>query len=86
MTYQETNHRIVHRFQVTLARDNYMRKDRRYEASCTELSGCTVHAATKAEALSRIRKAIKVWLSLANDVMWGGEIEDLIDDDFIIIA
>ena len=81
MVYEETNHTIVHRFQVTLTRCDDEDRDRRYEASVSGLSGCTAHAASKAEALRKIRKAIGVWLDLADRLVGpeGPDVEDLVD-------
>jgi predicted RNase H-like HicB family nuclease len=80
MVYEETNHTIVHRFQVTLTRCDDEDRDQRYEAWCRGLSGCTVHASSKAEALRRIRRAIDVWLDLVDRQMGheGPEVEDFV--------
>ena len=81
MVYEETNHTIVYRFQVSLTRCDDEDRDQRYEASVSGLSGCTAHAASKAEALRKIRKAIGVWLDRADRLVGpeGPDIEDLVD-------
>lgn len=81
MAYQETNHTISHKFQVTLTRCDDGSRDWRYEGCCRGLSGCTVHANSKAEALRKIRKAIDVWLDLVDRELdhEGPEVEDFID-------
>ena len=81
MVNQQTSHTIVHKFQVTLTRCDDGSRDWRYQASVPGLSGCTVHADSKAEALRRIRRAIDVWLNLADREVGpeGPEVEDFVD-------
>ncbi|OGO02880.1 MAG: hypothetical protein A2Y91_06495 [Chloroflexi bacterium RBG_13_54_8] len=81
MVNQQTSHTIVHKFQVTLTRCDDRSRDWRYKACCRGLSGCTVHADSKAEDLRRIRRAIDVWLDLADREVGpeGPEVEDFVD-------
>lgn len=65
MVYEVTNHKIARRFEVEIERDDE-RKERRYQAHCKGLPGCTVYASSKTEALRKIRLAIDVWLSWAD--------------------
>lgn len=81
MAYQATNHKVVRRFDVEIERHDNEEKDKRYRASCKGLTGCQVHANSKARALRKIRQAIDVWLDLA-DRQLGDDvsgIRDMID-------
>lgn len=67
MAEERTKHRVAHVFEVEIDRtDDEEDRERRYQAWCSELSGCRVYASSKAKALRKIRLAIKLWLDLAD--------------------
>jgi len=59
-------HKIMHTFNIEIERDEYEDVDRRYWACCSELMGCHVHASSESEALTKINRAIGIWLDYAN--------------------
>lgn len=81
MAYEITTHRIIHRFEVEIERDDNDEKERRYRAYCKGLSGCWVYAGTKVKALYKIRQAIDAWLDVANRVLGDDvlSIQEMID-------
>jgi predicted RNase H-like HicB family nuclease len=61
----ERIYRVLRSFKVNVEEcDDDDDMGKRYRACCLELTGCTVDASTKSEALCRIREAIDVWIDL----------------------
>lgn len=81
MVYAVMSHKVAHRFEVEIERDDENVERRRYQAHCKGLSGCTVYASSKAEALRKIRLAIDVWLSWADRLLrdQAREMQDMIE-------
>lgn len=65
MTEERVMYKVTHIFEVEIDETDEEDKERRYQACCRELTGCTVYASSKRKALQKIRKAIPVWLDLA---------------------
>ena len=61
-----TAYQITYVFDVEVEPDNDEEKDRRYQASCSRLTGCVVHARSEAAALRRMEQAIGIWLDVAD--------------------
>ena len=69
MTTDRGIHTVVRRFKVEVQEcgdNNGKDIGKHYEASCAELTGCTVRAGTESEALLKIRRAIGIWIDLAD--------------------
>ena len=66
MTEEGTMHKVAHMFEVDIDETDEEDKERHYQASCRQLTGCVVYASSRAKALRKIRQAIDVWLDLAN--------------------
>jgi predicted RNase H-like HicB family nuclease len=69
MAVEKKTYRVVHRFDVDVeecGEDNGGSMGKHYEASCRELTGCTVRAGTESEALRRMIHAIGIWTDLAD--------------------
>ncbi len=62
----ERTYRVLRSFKVNVeeCQDDDDDTGKHYRACCLELTGCTVDASTKSEALCRIREAIGVWIDL----------------------
>ena len=61
-----TTHQITYVFDVDVELDNDEEEDRRYQASCSRLTGCVVHASCEAAVLRRMGQAIDIWLDVAD--------------------
>jgi predicted RNase H-like HicB family nuclease len=61
------NHEVTYAFKVEVERIDDEEQDRRYEAYCDRLLGCRVHAKSEEEALSKIRRAIDLWIDFAGN-------------------
>jgi hypothetical protein len=66
MGIEVTKYKITFSFEVELERDENEEQESLFQASVTGLEGCQVHASSKARVLRKIRKAIDIWLTLAN--------------------
>jgi len=73
MNHQRTSRRVSHAFEVEIECDEAEEGERRYQAWCRGLAGCWVYAGTRAKAVRKIRRAIGIWLELANRQMEGQE-------------
>ena len=61
-----TVHQITYMFDVEVEPDSDEEEDRRYQASCSRLTGCVVHAGSEAAALRKMEQAIGIWLDVAD--------------------
>ena len=66
MAGEGTMYKVAHIFEIEIDETDEENKERRYQASCRQLTGCVVYASSKAKASRKIRQAIGVWLDLAN--------------------
>jgi predicted RNase H-like HicB family nuclease len=78
------NHEVTYTIKVEVEKTDDEEQDRRYEAYCDRLSGCRVHAGSEKEALSKIKKAIDLWIDFADNLVGedAGAIEERIDSQF----
>ena len=61
-----TTHQITYVFDVEVEQDNDEEEVGRYQASCSRLTGCVVHARSEAAALRKMEQAIGIWLDVAD--------------------
>jgi len=57
---------LTYTFKVEIQRHNDEDEDRCYQAECPRLTGCSVYAGSETEVIRKMRRAIDVWLDLAN--------------------
>ena len=85
MTSESKTYRVLRSFKVDIEEcgdHNGESVGKQYEASCPELTGCTVRAGTESEALQRVSQAIGVWIDLvqrqlSDEVLYLEEMMDM---------
>ena len=60
-----TTHKVIYEFEVEIERIDGADEGMEYQARCSHLPGCTIHAVSREEAIKRIEQAKDVWIGYA---------------------